>query len=386
MKVVGLAVDAAARRIDRDRRGLVTQRDLAQPQTDLQPTVLPAAEPVAGLLALPMIQNEAATEFVQVAELVAVIEGVRDFTIEAVTQPTRASVPDAPDDADAEPPCRFPHGPLCELGPWYQSPPSPEQTLLAIREAELSDAKQQSVAWTREARELEAKLRTERSAYEYTRGALEAEKRRSERLERAEAELARLRESQQDQEDYFRAWIDAGTELEQTQAALAETRRELDAVKRDRALAERKCSRPQSPLDALSLAEMLYPNRLVFSPRSRKSAADSAFRDGVRVFEVLTVIAMTSKNPSELRARMQSTFGCSARWRSSDSKPTATTFAASRRHTNVRGEATTLSEHITLGHGEKPGATLQIYILRLGDGRIEIAHCGDHLETVAVDT
>lgn len=386
MKVVALAVDAAARRIDRDRRGSVMQLDLARPQADLQPTVLSAAEPAAGLLALPMVLNEAATEYVEVAEPEAVIEGVRDFTIEAATQPTLVIVPDATDDADAEPAGRFPHAPLCELGPWYLAPPSPERTLLAIREAELCDAKQQVLAWTRTARALEDQLATERHAHRGTREEFELAMERVGELENVEAETASVQAIRREAASYFEELERMQGELDAALAALNATKAELAERTVAVAEAERRCCRPQTALQALESAQRLFPESLTFTERASKRAGETRFRKGGVVFDVLVILALAAASSCDPRDLLRPCKGNGARSRSKDSAPTLEAFGAERTLITEDGDRIVCSAHITLGHGMKVGKTLQIYYRRLADGRFEITHCGDHLRTTSRNT
>jgi hypothetical protein len=422
MKVAALAVDAAARHLKRDRHGSVTQLDLARPQPDALPPELPVLAPAPARIALPMALNEAATDFaaaadpealpgvVVAAELpcvawdpadvaevtTAVAEApagvdqapadVVKLASDVVSEPRSEIAAEPSDGALPEPVARSPHAPLCELGPWYRAPQSPEQALLAIREEALRTARVELGALTRTNSDLETELADEARRHQDTRAELELAMARVGELEGIEAELASLSALRRDAGSYFAELVRTESELQLARAALDDKTHELAEKTSALVEAERRCGRVQTPLEALELAGRIYGDRLTILPAALKSAKRTAFDDGVLVFESVALIVMMVRSASDPHQLFGLCNGRQARSRAKESKFTERTFKRSRTFLDLDGERVLMTAHITLGHGQRPGDTLQIYFTKSDDGHVVIGHCGDHLPTFGKNT
>jgi hypothetical protein len=141
-----------------------------------------------------------------------------------------------------------------------------------------------------------------------------------------------------------------------------------------------------TPASALALAEVLFADDLVVTKAARKAAHRSPFRDGHLVFEVLALLALHAAHGGDATSCVQQALGNKARWRSKDSKETVATFRSERTVTGCDGARSSLRTHVTLGHGPRADACLQIYYQLDAQGRVEVQHCGEHKCTVSHDT
>lgn len=186
----------------------------------------------------------------------------------------------------------------------------------------------------------------------------------------------------------------AAAELaEEIEKDLEATRRELIDVRkaqrraeqeRDEAVEARFTAR--NTLEAVELAEVCFPDRLVVLPSARASAAASPFRDPSQMFEVLALLALFGRHDGDLEGVLIKVTGAGARWRPRDSAETSSHFGAQRTWAGVDGDRKLFRRHITLGHSVSAQRCAQIYYDVLGDGRIELAWVGEHRPTVSEDT
>jgi hypothetical protein len=153
---------------------------------------------------------------------------------------------------------------------------------------------------------------------------------------------------------------------------------------RDEAVEARFTAR--TALEALTLAETCFPDRLVVLPSARSSADSSPFRDPARIFESLSLLAFFGRHDGDLEAILQKVMGVQARWRSKDSPETTARFGAQRTWAGRDGARKLFRRHITVGHGVDAQRCAQIYYDVASDGLIELAWVGEHRPTVSEDT
>ena len=139
-------------------------------------------------------------------------------------------------------------------------------------------------------------------------------------------------------------------------------------------------------LEALSLAETCFPDRLVMLASARASAEASPYRDPARIFEVLTLLAFFGRHDGDCEAALQKVTGAAARWRPKDSPDTTARFGSQRTWSGSDGTRKLFRRHITVGHGVDAQRCAQIYYDIAGDGRVELAWVGEHRPTVSEDT
>ncbi len=175
-------------------------------------------------------------------------------------------------------------------------------------------------------------------------------------------------------------------DLDTTRRELVSTRKALRRAEQERDEAHASGGRPQSVAAALATAEALFPDRLVVLRSARGAAEDSPFKHPLRVFEVLTMLAMFGRSDAELAPALAKALGQIAQWRPKDSPETVTTFGDKRTWFDEAGEAKLYGRHVTIGGSVNASRCLQIYYDVLSDGRVEIAWCGEHRPTVGKDT
>lgn len=170
-------------------------------------------------------------------------------------------------------------------------------------------------------------------------------------------------------------------QFEALQAELAEARKLLRRAEQER---DELSGPPSSVSDALTRAETTYPDRLIVLRSARASADDSPYRDPGRVLFVLLLLA--NCDASSFGEVLNKAVGSTARWKPRDSPETVAKFGKDRTFTDSTRKPKLFTRHVTLGHGVNSKKCLQIYYDVLGDGRIEIAWCGEHRSTVSEDT
>jgi hypothetical protein len=153
---------------------------------------------------------------------------------------------------------------------------------------------------------------------------------------------------------------------------------------RDEAVEARFTAR--TALEALTLAEACFPDRLVVLPSARASADSSPFRDPARIFESLSLLAFFGRHDGDFEAILQKVMGVQARWRPRDSPETTARFGAQRTWAGRDGTRKLFRRHITVGHGVDAQRCAQIYYDIASDGLVELAWVGEHRPTVSEDT
>ena len=152
---------------------------------------------------------------------------------------------------------------------------------------------------------------------------------------------------------------------------------------RDEAVEARFTTR--TVLEALTLAEACFPDRLVVLPSARASADSSPFRDPARIFESLSLLAFFGRHDGDFEAILQKVMGVQARWRSKDSPETTARFGAQRTWAGRDGTRKLFRRHITVGHGVDAQRCAQIYYDIASDGLVELAWVGEHRPTISED-
>jgi len=170
-------------------------------------------------------------------------------------------------------------------------------------------------------------------------------------------------------------------QFEALQAELADARKQLRRAQQER---DELAGPPSSASEALARAEATFPDKLVVLRSARASAQDSPYRDPGRVLFVLILLA--NCDASSFGEVLHKAVGSSARWKPRDSPETVAKFGKDRTFTDSTRTPKLFTRHVTLGHGISAKKCLQIYYDVLGDGRVEIAWCGDHRPTVSEDT
>lgn len=138
--------------------------------------------------------------------------------------------------------------------------------------------------------------------------------------------------------------------------------------------------------DAVALATNAFAEQLYILPSARRSARQSSYRDPVRVFQVLALLAFFGTSNGEFSQVLKSVMGGKARWRRKDSSETVKTFRDKRRWLDSAGVTRLFERHVTLGGGEAADSCVQIYYRVNAKGKIEIAWVGKHLPTVSKNT
>jgi hypothetical protein len=193
-------------------------------------------------------------------------------------------------------------------------------------------------------------------------------------------------------------------DLRASEQLMEENARELDAareesekmrVERDEALDERaeaeknraKAFKVTCVEDAVRIASLLYPERLRFFVSALDGAKDSIYRKPQEVFDVLMFLAVVgSTHRGSISERLHETFGARVRYKAKDSPETMTKFGTERTFRESPRTRREMQQHVTLGHGMRPDASLQIYFEIGGKGVVEVAYVGSHLSTVSENT
>jgi hypothetical protein len=153
---------------------------------------------------------------------------------------------------------------------------------------------------------------------------------------------------------------------------------------RDEAVEARFTAR--TALEALTHAEVCFPDRLVVLPSARSSAESAPFRDAARIFETLSLLAFFGRQDRDFEAILEKVMGVQARWRPRDSPETTAKFGAQRTWAGRDGTRRLFRRHITVGHGVDAQRCAQIYYDIASDGLVELAWVGEHRPTVSEDT
>ena len=98
----------------------------------------------------------------------------------------------------------------------------------------------------------------------------------------------------------------------------------------------------------------------------------------------LAVVGPTHRG--SISERIHETFGARARYKAKDSPETMTKFGTERTFRESPRTRREMQQHVTLGHGMRPDASLQIYFEIGAKGVVDIAYVGSHLSTVSENT
>lgn len=175
-------------------------------------------------------------------------------------------------------------------------------------------------------------------------------------------------------------------DLEALRRELMDSRKAQRRAEQERDEAVEARFTAKTALEALSLAEMCFPDRLLVLASARASAETSPYRDPSRIFESLALLAFFGRHDGECEAAFQKVTGAGARWRPKDSPDTTARFGNQRTWAGGDGKRKLFRRHITLGHGVDAQRCAQIYYDVASDGRVELAWVGEHRPTVSEDT
>jgi hypothetical protein len=192
-----------------------------------------------------------------------------------------------------------------------------------------------------------------------------------------------LRASEQLMEENAKELNAAREESEKMRVERDEAIDERDEAEKDR-LKAFKVTRVE---DAVRIASLLYPDRLRFFDSAWDGAKDSIFRKPQEVFDVLMFLAVIGPtHRGSISERLHETFGARARYKAKDSPETMTKFGTERTFRESPRTRREMQQHVTLGHGMRPDASLQIYFEIGANGVVDIAYVGSHLSTVSENT
>jgi len=176
-----------------------------------------------------------------------------------------------------------------------------------------------------------------------------------------------------------------GEELEATRndLLLARKAQRRAEQERDEAVEARVAT---TVADAVTHAEALFEGRLVLLSSARSSAQDAVYRQPVKVFQALALLAFFGRNDADLECALDKTFAKQARFRPKDSAETTGRYGSYRTWSDLSGHRKLFRRHITLGHGVGAQRCAQIYYDITSDGIVEVAWVGEHRPTVSEDT
>ena len=192
-----------------------------------------------------------------------------------------------------------------------------------------------------------------------------------------------LRASEQLMDENARELNAAREESEKMRVERDEAIDERDGAEKDRA----KAFKVSCVEDAVRIASMIYPERLRFFDSAWDGAKDSIFRKPQEVFDLLMFLAVVGPtHRGSISERLHETFGARARYKAKDSPETMTKFGTERMFRESPRTRREMQQHVTLGHGMRPDASLQIYFEIGAKGVVDIAYVGSHLSTVSENT
>ena len=139
-----------------------------------------------------------------------------------------------------------------------------------------------------------------------------------------------------------------------------------------------------SVCDVARVARALFPSTLVLEKKALRKARKSRFVNLELIAQVLAVIAIARGDYAEVKVLL-GPLGGKARLKPKDSRHTMSRYGKQRQFSGLDGERIEVQQHVTLGHGTKPHATIQIYFTQ-AEGRALIVYLGPHLHTVSGDT
>lgn len=145
---------------------------------------------------------------------------------------------------------------------------------------------------------------------------------------------------------------------------------------------------PNSVLDVVALIERLYPDRVSFTEKAKKSATQASLGNFNVAWEclkgmvtVLHDLHFQQKLPlREIVVQFRNRTGFDLAIGESETTKSNRRLAAQRRDT-YKGESIDISTHVK--HGNSAGNILRVhYYAHPSERRLVIGHCGDHLDTV----
>ena len=174
--------------------------------------------------------------------------------------------------------------------------------------------------------------------------------------------------------------------LKQAQESLGKLRDEGEALS-DRASLVETMSIPETPLEALGLAEKAFSDRLIIMDEARKSARNFERGSVAETWAVLQAMAVTlhrlvfGQASGNLTHAFKSETGFEITLR--DVKHTnKNSEYAKERQVVYAGEKRDITAHVK-GRGIKKGECLRVHFFADYEaGKIVIAHCGEHLTTI----
>jgi len=192
-----------------------------------------------------------------------------------------------------------------------------------------------------------------------------------------------LKASEQLMEENAKELNAAREESEKMRVERDEAIDERDGAEKDRA----KAFKVTCVEDAVRIASLIYPERLRFFDSAWDGAKDSIFRKPQEVFDLLMFLAVVGPtHRGSISERLHETFGARARYKAKDSPETMTKFGTERTFRESPRTRREMQQHVTLGHGMRPDASLQIYFEIGAKGVVDIAYVGSHLSTVSENT
>ena len=173
--------------------------------------------------------------------------------------------------------------------------------------------------------------------------------------------------------------------LKQARSTLEEAQRHASGARTRSSLVE-TMNIPDTPADALTLAEEAFPDRLVVLPEAHRSAADFRKGSAAEVWAVLrsmaTVLHRLVFGPGggSITHIFEDETGFEVTLREMKHIKSSNTFSQLRT-VSYKGVSHDTSAHVK-GKGSKKGETLRVHFFADYDERkIVIAHCGEHLAT-----
>jgi len=148
---------------------------------------------------------------------------------------------------------------------------------------------------------------------------------------------------------------------------------------------------PNSILDVAALIEKLYPDRISFTERAKKSAAQASLGNFNVAWECLRGMATVlyelhfqkKLQLREIASQFKNRTGFELAIGESETTKSNKKLAAQRRDVH-KGEIVDISTHVK--HGNSPGNILRVhYFPHPTEQKLIIGHCGDHLDTVKTD-
>ena len=173
--------------------------------------------------------------------------------------------------------------------------------------------------------------------------------------------------------------------LKQARSAVDDARREATGAAARAAVLE-TMELPQTPAEALALAERAFPDRLVFLPSARKSASEFRKGSAAEVWAVLRSIAMVlhplvfGRGGGNVIRSFQDETGFELTLREMKMIKQSGEFSRLRT-VAYKGAEHDASAHVK-GRGSKKGEALRVHFFAdYDEGKIVVTHCGEHLDT-----